>query len=169
MKKITIITLIVSLLITSFAGCTNNSSKNTVKNFLTALYSVNQSDYDYYEKMVKGSKSSELEADTKVYKTNTRNFQQYLSDKSYQSFYNERLSYLRIANAYNNNYFTKIKDLKISKTKEDKINETITYHYEFQLNQTNKDTKKLETINKSGVLTVFNENGTWKILDIIVL
>lgn len=167
LRKIKIFSFVL-LIITIFSGCSNNSSEKTIENFITALYSVNQSDFDYYEKMTKGSNPSGVAENDKAYNANTQNFQQYLTKESYQSFFDERLSYLRIANAYNSNSFTKIKKLKIKKIKEDKNNNTISYKYEFQLDKANKDTKKIETTSKSGLLTVINENDTWKIIDKIV-
>lgn len=165
MKKIFI--LILSLLLLTFTGCKNDNSKSqdTIKNFLTAYYTVNQYDYDYYQKMINSAKESQVQDINKAYEENSKKFEQYLSDKSYSEFYAQRLSYGRIAKAYKNNVFTEIKDLKISKMSEDKTAKTIGYHYEIELNQINKDTKKAEIVKVTGNLTVINTNNSWKIVD----
>lgn len=169
MKKIVTFILISSLLTLTFMGCKNDNSKsqNAIKNFLTAYYTVNQNDYDYYQKMINGVKEFELKDFNKIYEENSKKYKQYLSDKSYNAFYAQRLSYLRIAKAYNNNVFTKIKNMKISKENEDKTEKTIGYHYEIELNQINKHTKEIEIEKVTGNLTVINKNGYWKIVDVI--
>jgi hypothetical protein len=114
-----------------------------------------------------GLKESEAAKYQQAYEENNKKFQQYLTDKSYKAFNASRLSILRIQKPYNNNVFTEIKDLEISIYREDKTAKTIGYHYEMKLNQINKDTKKIETVNRSGNLTVIKENGYWKIVDVI--
>lgn len=164
LKKVIILVAMATVLITAFTACNSNGAEKTLRNFLTAFYSVNQSDYDYYEKMIGRKPSEPAEAD-ELYKTNTQKFEKYLTDKSYQPFLNERLSYLGIANAYKGNYFVEVKNIKLGKISEDKESKTICYHYDIELNGVDKDTKKAEPINKNGTLTVVNENGNWKIVD----
>jgi len=169
MKRVIIFISLVLLLSIIFTACSKDTAngKSTVKNVITAYYSVNQSDYDYYKEMIKGATESELANFDKNYETNSKKFEQYLSDKSYKSFYNSRVSYLRIDKAYKNNVFVEIKSLTITKEREDKKEKTIGYDYKLELKQTNKDTKKVEVIKKNGTMTVINENGKWKVVDII--
>jgi hypothetical protein len=174
-KKNSLVWTLIALIIFSSVGlvCLTNSSKNknpdeskkTVQDVLTALYTVTQDDIEYYQKMVNGAKPEELKNWNDLYENTTAKFKTYLSDNSYQTFYAERLSYLRIKNAYENNYYTKIKSMKIDKIKEDKQNKTITYHYDIEISQINLETNKKDIVNKTNTLTVTEQNGTWKILD----
>lgn len=143
----------------------NLYGERTIRDFVTAFYTVNQDDFDFYQRMMNGAKESELEDFNKSYETNTKKFEQYLSVKSYKDFYPRRLSYLRAYDAYKNNALREIIDLKISKINDDKKAKTIAYHYEVQLKEINRDTKKEKIINKTGPLTVIRENGHWKIID----
>ena len=171
MKKIISIILIISLFTITFTGCNNDStnSQSTIRKFITALYTVTQSDYNYYQKMENEAKDSKLADFDKIYETNSEKFHIYLTDKSYNNFYASRFSYLRIMKAFKSNVFVEIKDLKISKINEDKKAKTLGYRYELQLNQINRDTKKSEIIKMVSYLTVINENGNWKIVDGISL
>jgi len=142
--------------------------ENVIRNFVTTYYSVNQNDLDFYKKAtITGFNDSELADLNNIYETNNKKFKQYLSDKSYKYFVATRLCTGRIMKAYKNNIFIEIKNLKISKINEDKKANTIGYHYEVQLNQINKDTKKTEIVKVTGSLTVINQNGNWKIVDVI--
>jgi len=169
MKKLIVLISLVFLLSIIFTACNKDSAngERTVRNVLTAYYSVNQSDYDYYKKMTKGATDSEFADFNKSYETNSKKFEQYLSDKSYNDFYNSRVSYLRIEKAYKNNVFVEIKNLTITKEREDKKEKTIGYDYKLQLKQTNKDTKKTNIVTKNGTMTVINKDGHWKVVDII--
>lgn len=146
----------------------NKSGESTIGNFVIAYYSVNQSDFDFYKKAtITGFEESELADLDNIYETNNKKFKPYLSDKSYNNFIAHRLCIGRIMKAYKDNVFIEIKDLKITKTNEDKKAKTIGYHYELKLNQINKDTKKEEIIEVTGSLTVVNENDNWRIVDVI--
>jgi hypothetical protein len=166
MKKV--VSFILTLLFTlTFAGCQNDASngQDIIKHFLTAYYTVNQNDYKYYESNINGTKETQLIEATKTYEENTKKFQQYLTDKSYEAFYAERLSYLRIDKAYKSNVFIEVKDIKMSKYSEDKKAKTIVYEYEVKLNETNKDTKKSEVVKVNGNFTVIASDGGWKIVN----
>lgn len=167
---LSLITVVLLLGVTGYmvfgrSGKNLDESQKTVENFLTNLYTITQDDHDYYKKMIKGAKPDELKAFDELYDNTTGKFKTYLSDKSYEKFYAERLSYLRIKSAYENNYYTKIKNMKIDKIKEDKQNKTITYHYNIEISQINLETNKEDIVNKTNTLTVTEQNGTWKILD----
>ncbi len=167
MNKIISIILLSLFMVSSFASCNKNSdeSQKTVENFLTTLYTVTQDDFEYYQKMIIGAKPDEVKIYDEVYETATAKFKKFLSDKSYEKFYVDRLSYLRIKSAFENNYYTEIKSIKIEKTKEDKQNKTITYHYEIEISQIDLETSKEEIVKKSNTLTVIEENGLRKVLD----
>ncbi len=172
MKKIIFTTLMILLLMLTFVGCKSDTSngENTIRNFITAYYSVNQSNFDFYKKAaITGAKDSEITDFEKIYEANNKKFKPYLSDKSYNAFLVNRLVVGRIANAYKNNVFIKIKSLNINKINEDKNEKTISYSYQLQLIETNKDTKKQKIVKKIGELTVIKQNGTWKIIDEISL
>lgn len=170
MKKVIVFVLVMSLSILTFTSCNSKSDNGdrTLKNFLEAYYNVSQSDYDYYEEMT-GIKEINTEDSFKEYETNSKKFEQYLSDKSYKYFYASRLSYLRLTTAYKNSIFVEVKDVKLSIYREDKKDKTVGYDYELQLNQVNKNTKKVEIGKRSGRLTVIKEKNNWKIVDSIGL
>src|SRR5665647_3109069 len=68
----------------------------TVKNFVTAYYTVSQEDYDYYTASLKGVPSTEIPLTDTTYIAITDKFKPYLSNLSFASFTSSRLSYKRV-------------------------------------------------------------------------
>jgi len=136
----------------------------TVKNFVTTYYTVSQEDIDYYAASLKGLPEIPL-TDT-TYIATTDKFKPYLSNLSFVSFTDSRLSYKRVLTAYKNNVLVKFKSITIKENfnNADTQAKTKEYYYELQLNETNIKTKKVTVVNHVSTLTVINEDNTWKIL-----
>lgn len=165
MKKAVVFTVVLSFILLVFTSCKSQGGEKVIKDFITEFYTVDQSDYDFYEKMMKGVKESEAEDLNKAYETENKKFKPYLTDSSYAAFVNDRLSFARTKNFYAKGNFAEVKDIKIIKASENKKEKTITYNFELQLTEKNKDTKKEQVTKRSGTITVINEDGTYKILD----
>jgi len=134
----------------------------TVKNFVTAYYTVSQEDYDYYMESLKGVPLTDT-----TYIAITNKFKPYLSNLSFVSFTSSRLSYKRVLTSYKNNVTVKVKSITIKENfnNADTQAKTKEYYYELQLNETNIKTKEITVVNHASTLTVVNENNTWKILN----
>ena len=139
--------------------------EKTIRDFVTAFYTVNQSDFDFYKKAAYGYPESEQKDFDERYEANNKSFMKYLTDKSYNNFLGSRSGNLRVSEAYINNSLREIIEIKIRLINDDKKFKTIAYHYEAQIKEINRDTKKEKVINKTGPLTVTRENGHWKIID----
>jgi len=138
----------------------------TVKNFVTAYYTVSQDDYNYYAASLKGAPSAEIPLTNAAYIAITDKFKPYFSNLSFTLFTSSRLSYKRVLAAYKSNVLVKVKSITI---KEDFNNadtqaKTKVYYYELQLNETDIKTKKITVVSQTSKLTVINEDNTWKIL-----
>lgn len=166
-KKAVAFTVVLSFILLVFTSCKSQGGEKVLRDFITEFYTVDQSDYDFYEKAIKGANESEVAEFDKAYETENKKFKPYLTDNSYVAFVNDRLSVARIKNFYAKGNLAEVKDIKISKSSENEKEKTITYNFELQLKEKNKDTKKEETTKKSGTITVINENDTYKIVDAI--
>jgi len=138
----------------------------TVKNFVTAYYTVSQEDYDYYTASLKGVPSTEIPLTDTTYIAITDKFKPYLSNLSFASFTSSRLSYKRVLTAYKSNVLVKVKSIAIKENfnNADTQAKTKEYYYQLQLNETDIKTKKVTVVSHASTLTVVNEDNTWKIL-----
>ena len=139
--------------------------ERTIRDFVTAFYTVNQDDFDFYKKVQTGYPEFEQKDFDERYEANSKSFMKYLTDKAYNNFLGSRSGNLRVSEAYITNSLREIIDIKIRLINDDKKFKTIAYHYEAQIKEINRDTKKEKIINKTGPLTVIRENGHWKIID----
>jgi len=134
----------------------------TIKNFVTAYYTVSQEDCDYYAASLKGVPLTDT-----TYIAITDKFKPYLSNLSFASFTSSRLSYKRVLTAYKSNVLVKVKSITIKENfkKANTKAKTKEYHYELQLNETDIKTKKITVVSHASTLTVVNEDKIWKILN----
>lgn len=140
----------------------------TVKNFVTAYYTVSQGDYNYYKSTLKDGVPTDKQLTDSSYIKTVSPFEPYLSDLSYIAFTSSRLSYKRVLTAYKNNVIIKVKNVAINENFKNANTKAKTkeYHYVLLLNEKDRKTGITKVVSRSAVLTVIFEKNTWRILNL---
>lgn len=137
-----------------------NKAQDAGKKYLNAYYTIDKSDIELFKAITFGNKDAN-KLDQDVEKSNNK-FKDILTDKAYQNLVVTRMSYGRTREAFNNEYYVTVKEIKLEKYAEDTKKQMKAYKYTMELTQTSFSGNEIKSIEKTGEVNVFNVGGSWK-------
>ncbi len=150
----------------AFVGCNSkdneaNKAQDAAKKYLNAYYTIDKSDAELYRAITNGNKDvNKLDQDTA--KSNNK-FKDILTDKAYQNLVSTRMSYGRMKEAVNKDYYVAVKNIKLVKDTEDTKQQTIAYKYTIELTQTPFTGNEIKSVQDSGVVNVLKVGNSWRV------
>lgn len=158
--------ILICLLTFAFVGCNskgNEESKaqDVAKKYLNAYYTIDKSDVELFRAITNGNKDiNKLDQDTA--KSNNK-FKDILTDKAYQKLVATRMSYGRMKEAVNKEYYVAVKNISLVKDTEDTKQQMIAYKYTMELTQTPFSGSEIKSIEDSGIIHVFKVGNSWRV------
>ncbi|MCM1989252.1 hypothetical protein [Oceanirhabdus seepicola] len=159
-----------------FVGCNTKNTdeqeaQKNAKDWLNLYYTVEESDFEFYEKMNSGFKKEEAQEFISSLNEYEEKFKSFLSDSLFQNLEANRDFTLRIKEPYEQKYYIKVKNIEFEKYQEKNIDNTekdkeqpmLVYYYNIELVQTSisGDEIKIDEIRKQ--ISLQKNDDIWKV------
>lgn len=143
----------------------NNKVETLIKYYINAYCTIDKDDIALYKKIIAGNKDVKTH-ESDIYKSSD-DIRGALTPKAYRKLIDSKMDYGRYKLASEGNFYITIKNIKLSKTSEDKVARTKIYTYDINLIQTSiADNKAKEYTDTKQIILVENNvngNDTWRI------
>ncbi|NMM62518.1 hypothetical protein HBE96_07395 [Clostridium sp. P21] len=171
MKKLFYYVLIITTFLTlgMFSGCSKNTdaeSKEIASRYITFFYTIDKNDLENYKIITNGFIPNDANSYNKFIKAKNScddKFKPLMTDSAYKDLLLTRMSYRRAKDAYENQYYCKVKNIKLEKYDEIKDRNELIYYYTIEIIQTSVVNNKKTIIRQGNQICIVKENSAWKV------